>query len=350
MSDVLLQNAFKELTAAQTTYLASLFTGGGCTAANFTTNDYFGSYRACGNIIGAGSGSNVFSITQYWCLIPQMCDNTTSNSLCIRDFTSGCFRCGNTASWTVPAGVTCAQFQLWGPGGGTSSVCCCGGSPFGATGAYASVIMPVTPGSVYTLTAGCAYCCYATQTTHGIVGTVSSVTGPGLTNFCAMPGNSDITIWKCSLLACGTGGYQNNSSCQMPSNDACGPESCSGWNYCWDSAADNGFVSFAFSCYTKFYGTATGGTVYGLNGMFPELSIGDNGTIGFTKAAPVFGYINSSSCCLVNNGNSCFGCTASGGTTMQNPGSGGFGGYTHGGCNACGGDSGRMGMVCVRWK
>jgi hypothetical protein len=113
---------------------------------------------------------------------------------------------------------------------------------------------------------------------------------------------------------------------------------------------------YTFSCHTKFYGTATGGTVYGISGMYPIVMFGGMSQChcGFSKAAPVYGFELQSQCLVCYCGATCSGCNFAPGIgpnpMMCNPGSGGSGGPVAGGCNACGGDSGRMGMVCVRWK
>ena len=95
-----------------------------------------------------------------WCRIPtKHTENTVSftNGFKVCDDT-GYFRCGRSCSWTVPGGTTCVRFQLWGSGGGSTESRCCMWSPTGDTGAYLSVIMPVTAGSTYQMCGGCAYC------------------------------------------------------------------------------------------------------------------------------------------------------------------------------------------------
>ena len=83
---------------------------------------------------------------KYWNCIPtgsgwtggiKSCDNT------------GYWRCGCCCEWTVPSGVNCARFQLWGAGGGSGGGYQCSGAVWGETGSYASVIMQVTPGWTY---------------------------------------------------------------------------------------------------------------------------------------------------------------------------------------------------------
>ena len=96
-----------------------------------------------------------------WCRIPTAPETgsfTQGFKVCD---TSGYFRCGCNCTWTVPGGTTCVRFQIWGAGGGTTESRCCMHTMPGTTGAYASVIMPTTSGSSFTMCAGCAYCCYA---------------------------------------------------------------------------------------------------------------------------------------------------------------------------------------------
>ena len=64
---------------------------------------------------------------------------------------------GTACTWTVPAGATQAQFQIWGAGG-NGSACdwgtCCGYAQSGGNGEYTYVRMSVTPGQKFTLCAG----------------------------------------------------------------------------------------------------------------------------------------------------------------------------------------------------
>jgi len=69
-------------------------------------------------------------------------------------------RCNSECLWTVPAGVNRVQIQMWGPGGGSSGVCCQGMGTGGPNGAYSVIEFNVTPGDTMCLCAGCAYCCY----------------------------------------------------------------------------------------------------------------------------------------------------------------------------------------------
>ena len=295
-----------------------------------------------------------------WAQIPQGTGWTTGFKVCD---TSGAFRCGACLAWTVPGGVTCARFQVWGAGGPSGSSCCCGGSPFGGTGAYASVIMPVTAGNVYTLCAGCAFCCYAIRGQSDADGCASFVTGTGLTNFCAEGGEGNKfceMVTRCII------GPTTLSLCKFPGGCICnaGSDFCFGASgnqymggFCSGptSGVDNRFPMIS-SCKT-FFGSATGGTVYGVRGSFGEFSL-DGNNFGYFKHPPIYGFTNQSQCCLTFTSGSCGGhnCSAStaltGGTTasLLIPGAGGFASHAMGGCNVLCGDAGRMGMVCVSYK
>jgi hypothetical protein len=264
---------------------------------------------------------------------------------------SGNFRCDSNCSWTVPAGVTRAQFQLWGPGGGTGQNCCCGGSPFGPSGAYTVVRLNVTAGEVYCLCSGCAFCCLASQTTPGLCGTPSFVCGPGL-NVCVDSGISCYNYWGSDLCTVCLG----DSCCGIPNPGQCrcSPNGCSGWSFCWDSGDDEVIVCHAFSRATWKYTCASPTrnlVCYGLNGLWPFMKVGVNNLECMTCSisTPVFGFEN---CTCVHQWSNvtCNGCVrrAADGV-MQIPGAGGYANSVFGGCNSCGGDHGRMGMVCVSW-
>ena len=100
---------------------------------------------------------------------------------------------GSTQTWTVPSGVCCVTMEIWGGGGaGAPSCCCtCWGGTAGGGGAYSMKTLAVTPGSTYTIvvgTGGCGSACSWQSNACGCPGTVSYVTGSGLTNFCAEGG------------------------------------------------------------------------------------------------------------------------------------------------------------------
>jgi hypothetical protein len=291
------------------------------------------------NLVGSAGPNQA----HMWCLIPTGSSWTGGVLVCD---TSGNFRCGATCTWTVPAGVTCARFQLWGAGAGTGSGCCCGGSPIGGTGAYASVIMPVSAGWSYTLCAGCAFCCYACRAQNDADGCASFVTGCNLTNFCAEGGEGSIfceAITRCLI------GPAVNSYCTF-----FGCICNTGSDFCWNYAAlvggcNDNLMPMISSCKT-FFGSATGGTVYGIRGSFGMITVTCIGSICVAHP-PIYGFPSSSccNCCIATNYRQ--GCArAAVNGFMQIPGAGGWAGFKCGGATNCAGDAGRMGMVCVSFK
>jgi hypothetical protein len=282
-----------------------------------------------------------------WCLIPSLpatnCPWTSGFKVCDANAQ---FNCGACCQWTVPNGATCARFQLWGAGAGTGSACCCGFSPIGGTGAYASVIIPVTAGCTYTICSGCAFCCYACRAQNDADGCPSFVTGFGLTNFCAEGGEGNIfceakTRCVIGVETCGFCVFLGGCICNSGS-DICwsGPQQ-GGIGVCVESGAQT--IS---SCKT-FFGTATCGTVYGVRGSFGCIAVSNDSSICVAHP-PIYGFPTSSccSCCIaVNYRQGC--CRSAANGFMQIPGAGGWAGYKCGGETNRAGDAGRMGMVCV---
>ena len=281
-----------------------------------------------------------------WCLIPEGSGWTGGFQVCD---TSAFKRCGVSCNWTVPPGVTCARFQLWGAGGNSGSPATCGASPIGGTGAYASVIMPVTAGSLYCLCAGCAFCCYsACGAQNTASGCASFIIGPQLTNFCAEGGEGSVF---CEAITRGMIGPLSNSYCTY-----FGCLCNSGSDFCWNYTRS----SFMLGCFDArlpaisscktFYGSATGGTVYGIRGSFGQFSISSQGSICVAHP-PIYGFASTSccNCCIAVNYRG--GCCRSACTgNMQIPGAGGWAGFKCASAAFPGGDSGRMGMVCVSFK
>jgi len=304
---------------------------------------------------------------QLWCAIPKTAASGASWTAGIKVCdTSGYWRCGASCTWTVPSGVTCARFQIWGAGGGSGMSCCCGYGIAGGTGAYASVIIPVTAGNSYTLCAGCAYCCWPSWNGQSNPGCQSYVTGSGLSNFCAMGGESCLFKRGCSH---GCQGW-----CTMESTFRSSVGCCLRWMgmcpinmpglmdvclsvhqdaYAWPRGNSHLHMPMIRSSERKYYGTATNGTVYGYNGMFPEFFTG-GGMRVCSVHPPVYGWLG---CCdylgsSIDGCNYCIGgcCHRAYCGYGQIPSRGGSynmkcGGYTDFPC----GDAGRMGMVCVSY-
>lgn len=288
-------------------------------------------------------------------LTPLTCPKSNGIKVCD---TSGNFRCGSQCTWTVPGGVTSVQFQIWGHGSSSGGQCCCGMTPFGPTGSYMTVCTSVTPGEVFCLCSACAYCCYPSQTTPALSAVSSFVcSGSGGFYALAMGATSCVCFWRAAIP--GT----SSSGCQMPTNDGCGMESCSGWNFCWDTGADNACVPQSYSnaetwclcCNTR------GAIAYGLPVIYPGVVIGGDLSTsgnGYTIAAPVFGF-EGCTCCWSNSTLSTQGsmCQGYGGCHYQAangyqqiPAMGGFGGWVCGGYASGCGDAGGMGMICVSWN
>ncbi len=313
--------------------------------------------------------------SELWAAIPT---TPTDGSSWVSGFkvcdTSGFFRCGACCEWVVPAGVTCARFQIWGAGAQSGAAGCCGGSPFGGSGAYASVIIPVTQGNAYTLCAGCAFCCYSQQNTAGNSnGCQSFVTGTGLTNFCAMGGIGSLcqelidrnTYYSQStpIPNPGSWSYLGFALCGTGSS-FCHPQVTTPYSYNGCLTCGGGFFASPWMIYQTEhssalpYGSATCGTVFGIRGSYPEVCLNLSCMCGYMKNPPIYGYESSSQCCFCWSGaTSCGGnyCSTSatfGSVTpsLQIPGSGGYGMQVSGACVAICGDSGRMGMVCVSFK
>jgi hypothetical protein len=147
---------------------------------------------------------------------------------------------GTNCSWTVPAGITSAIFEVWGGGGGggsricgSTSMCCNQGMP-GAGGGYAKYSATVTPGDVYVLCAGGpgqgssvdqnsqyagslnGACC------NGCAGGTSYVTGPAFTaasvTLCATGGKGGCGdgVYTCQAW-CGWNNSQFNYFCSATS-------------------------------------------------------------------------------------------------------------------------------------
>ena len=345
-ADVLLYNSLNESNKTLITQSATLDTNiatqnGLCTTA-------ISNIAANATLIVANSGPNQANL---WCLIPTLpatgCPWTGDLKVCD---TTGYFRCGFCCAWVVPGGATCARFQIWGAGAGTGYGCCCSFTTFGGTGAYASVIIPVTAASTYTICSGCAYCCCATAGgTNDADGCPSYVTGTNLSGFCAEGGEGSLYCQLMTRCVCGApGGY-----CMFLGGCICGNNSV-----CFSSTSTPGIGSPACcfdnmfpmmpSCKT-YYGSATGGTVYGIRGSFGSIAMNGNGTIRVQDAS-VYGFPSLSCCCCIHTQNSAGGwCRSAIAGYRQYPGGGGSALFQCGGSASEAGDSGRMGMVCVSY-
>lgn len=288
------------------------------------------------------------------------------------------FTVGAVCTWTVPAGATIARFQLWGAGGRSGSGCCCGGSTWGTNGAYASIIIPVTPGCQYTLSAACG-CNLPTKWNTGGAPTRSSPTsviGAGLCNVCAMSG-LDTSHWCIMAYDLGSS-YFTNGCCRWSATDcfAAGGCICNGGNdFCFSNSCSScGCIGYSCSNTTRFYGCAAGALncaainlmygsqVAGIPGLNGSMCF-DTNFYGNATAAPIYGYNKTCAAEVIcaNDGTTRGGlcCNHCGYAYRRYPGAGGTVSWLFGGCTitcdpsgcviCCGGDIGRSGMVCVTY-
>ena len=293
-----------------------------------------------------------------WCRIPTApATGSFTQGFKVCD-SAGYFRCGQSCTWTVPGGTTCVRFQIWGAGGGTTESRCCMHTMPGTTGAYASVIMPTTSGSSFTMCAACAYCCYAQGDGYNQQkGENSYVTGPGLTNFCAEGGWSSCMFKqicdrndlyfpvKCQSCCCV---WINGCMCRSGATICSADFETPGYGY--PDGYYDGIMPW-LACTTRAYGSATGGEVWTIRGQDSSVHA-DQSMPMRMWAATVYGY--GDSCC---GRGGCFVCNNCGGYCQsawqtgarQIPGVGGWGTSSCGGNCTCG-DAGRMGMVCISYN
>ena len=250
-----------------------------------------------------------------WAAIPTL--PSVTGTVCVYD-ASGYYRCGASCAWTVPAGATYARFQMWGAGAAASSAPqCCGISVWGGSGAYASVILPVTPGQIYCACAGCALCCNKNVSSNYSIGAgcASFVVGPNLTNVCADGGEPSPYCWLTRVRGEAEGGI---GYCVIANaSTIVGGSSPYGYNWCM--CGQGGFCNYAcqdadaiipFSTSCKIYygcvGNATAAChcVVGAPGMFNSNGSTSYQTYMCLYHPPV---INQTSCC-------CYMCTSASAT------------------------------------
>lgn len=269
---------------------------------------------------------------------------------------------GGSCTWTVPAGATCAKFQVWGAGMGTNPACCCGGTSFGETGAYAEMTIKVTPGNQYSICSGCScsiYCCSDSVPGQGCM---SGVSGAGICclkadgAFCYNANCQDMNFVRCQLGA--------GSLCRRFQSIYCtssGPCWCSYGEYCYDnSCATCGVVPvYSGGCqYVTGCSCATDTAVvkHGPTMVMCSMHGGgclDTNNYGYHIRPPIIDsdtgaeFISGCRCQFFTSGTSCGGCNGKDWTV--HPGMGGAATHVMGGDNTHKGDTGRGGMVQVSW-
>ncbi len=271
------------------------------------------------------------------------------------------FACGGgcDTTWTVPAGVTQVQWQVWGAGAGGSVGCCCGGGQHGANGAYVTTTMNVNAGDQYHVVAGCScqrQCCSNDWPGYGCG---SYVTGPGISCLCADGGCTQ----NCDAMNCERH-HRGKSSCHKFQNfdcDSSGPCYCSYGSYCFASCATCGFVD-------NYLNSARNGCVNISSSCNPTNSFNlgsyhgggclETSNYGYHTLPPHIDethVISDSS--NTTNWDSCFSFTSHsciGGCACNcknyKPGFGGYGSHVMGGFNNYKGSIGNGGMVKISWK
>lgn len=259
-------------------------------------------------------------------------DNATQS---IRKTKTDVFKTPGAQTWTVPAGVTCATFELVGSGGGGGAKCCCdcyhqgiGGSG----GNFIAMTIPVTPGDSYSLCVppggmvnavggeGSHWCCY------GGSGSTTYVTGPNITTLCA------------------GGGVAGNNDCYQ----YCNCSNCCGVglarNVCATSSASPLVVSCTgriHNCFNEVTaGTVAGGchTSAGWNGTWSDAQSMYYPTVAGARAFGTSQITTNEFCC--NKPVACTSCGISGGA--------GSGAMTMG-CECYQAGTGRNGSILIRY-
>ena len=304
-----------------------------------------------------------------WQNIPQLRNVSCAvQASCICN-TSGGGNCWLPCTVTVPANATIARFMIWGAGAGSGGGNCCSFAPTGANGAFASVIMPVTPGEVYCLMVGqsntnCQYCCgCSTYIQNGCFdGTKTYITGPGLCNFCA--DGAEASLWesmKARACAVNCTAYVSAACCKYydlrnTTDSCCGGCICFGSTVCmfgyglgpYNCVNHQGsYTRKGYGCTTRnsivwtipsiYNGHIADGNAYGAGVWVPTYS-----PIQMTNCYDVSYYTYTSTCNACNTGQ--MWCSS-----LCVPGLGGQYTTTFGGCTAIYGDRGRGGKACIQF-
>lgn len=228
----------------------------------------------------------------------------SGTSLCVYD--SSGWTAGACCLWTVPAGATTVQFQIWGAGAGSGSWYCCGGSPFGSSGAYAIVQIPAVVGCQYTLCAGCAAmcCAWAWGGINPQDGCASYVSGYGLTGFCADGGCA------CSLMlqaCCLTNqfSYVSVAGTSTPGSIICQYNSWNGTTTC----CSGGWVTNVYTPRT-YHGSSSTSTygIFGVPSMTGCICI-DSSQYGYHYSPPTISPSHTiNSPIFISTSSTCSGC------------------------------------------
>ncbi len=292
-----------------------------------------------------------------WYLLPY--DNSNYDAsreiyTCMAWGTNTQNNCGASCTWTVPNdGTNTAMFQVWGSGAYTATGCCCGGSHYGPTGAYAVSILPVTAGESWIMCAGCTYCCWSSRGTGPATMSASYV--------CNTNGSQCMNAeGACSGMGRSAEMLHGEVYCRYRSpkgNRDSGACICNGGHdYCFtNSCATCGEIDFHKDTDISWNQLGMGDCTCGLPSFYSKACF-DTNHYGYKIHAPVIApdhtvAANTCSCCATYTSGTCCGgscCSASAGYRCVY---GAGGTFTHvmGGGNSNCGDSGRPGLVRVTW-
>lgn len=187
------------------------------------------------------------------------------------------FTSAGSSSWTVPSGVTCVTFELWGGGGGGGAKCCCDCyhmSTGGGAGAYVGMTMPVTPGDSYTLCIG--YGGYQTSvgdvahwSCFGGDASTTYITGNGITKLCADGGRGSHNNCYSYCMCTECGSYSTATSCALSSGSdvSCALGNCYA---CGQSSTrrTNAYTNVWSDSQSQYYSAVVGGTSFSSNELF----------------------------------------------------------------------------------
>ena len=233
--------------------------------------------------------------TEGWVLLPYNATGINLNQQMDVQNSSCRDRCGADCTWTVPAGINKAMFQIWGAGAPTMPGCCCGGSEYGANGAYAVAIADVCPGATYLMCSACAQCCTPGRGVGACTHCQSTVVGMAGTAYevcmCAFGGCSGV-FRHIEILS-------SASCCRFQAKSATAGGACicnSGGDYCQSGCATCGEIDYSVDPNRQFY-VSLGGTQaasnYGGFGVVYPLTCYDSNHYGYKVRAPLISHTHT---------------------------------------------------------
>ena len=126
---------------------------------NFVSSfDYMDSHHLYWN------NNDHYDIGNYYafkCGIKRLCNyGSITNNFAVVNTSGSHLQCGQSCTFTVPAGVTRMGITGTAPGGPTPGANCCGGNFGGPYGSFISTILCVTQGDQFLFCSGCSFCCF----------------------------------------------------------------------------------------------------------------------------------------------------------------------------------------------